>query len=125
MPLAVGDSARIDMYVSMYGPEYESDEKLPLFIEEASESVDSAYFGGKVDKAIALLALHNLCLSKQGASAGGVVVSKTIGPVSVRFAEPRRNGLHSYALTKFGMMYSDLVKSCGCGVSVTFNGRLA
>ena len=122
MELTEKEVAKVTKYITMYGntDDIIGNPSLRDFIDEAASSVSQRYFGDKVYKAIALLAMHNVTVSidlTKGGASGDAVASKSIGPVSITYRKGHAS--NEYSSTRYGRMYDDLVRSRGGGISVT------
>lgn len=129
MALTVEEVAKVKEYIKVYYPSLLSDENLDFLIEDAADTLSARYFGKHYPKAVAYLTMHNASIASQTASSGsggseGIVVQKTIGPVTIKYADGSSHykGWNAlYGSTKFGLMLISLVKLCSGGGSITVN----
>lgn len=124
MKLTEQEAEKVRKYISMFGGQSALDDPvIDDFIDDAASTVNRDYFGNSVCKAVAFLTMHNYCFSKELAKTGGEgrVASKTIGPVSVTYADV--SDVSQFSLTKYGRLFRDLIRMQGGGIGVTGSWR--
>lgn len=98
----------------------ETDPRLQLFIDLATDSVNLTAFGTRADKAVALLAAHFTTMANRE-GAGGSVSSESLGDWSRSYstANTRDSELNS---TAYGQLFITLMKSLGMTMRVLSGG---
>lgn len=116
----------IKKWIEFYNADLLDNPSLDFVIEDSGNSLSEEYFGKFYCKAVALLVLHTFSIKKQaeigGGEGGGLLASKTIGPVKVTYAS--FSGSRSYSVlstTIYGNMLKDLMNTCGGG-AITVTG---
>jgi len=129
MALTPADIATVKTYINVYFPALLESENVDFLINDAADTLSPSFFGRHYLKAVAYLTMHNGSIAAQTSSggstgdAGGVVVQKTIGPVTIKYSDKSstKEWAALYGSTKFGLMLISLMKLCSGGGSITVN----
>lgn len=111
MALTEQEREKVEQYILMYDPSFLEDSLFNIYLEDAILTVSANFFGNFYYKALALYMLHSNTYNKNTDADGGIVASKTIGPVSVTYNTSRQSSNNEFVTTKYGRMYEDLKKS--------------
>jgi len=118
---------KIEEYINVYDSSLLSNEFLSFVMDDSAETLSPACFGNRYEKAVALLTMHTLTIATQtteGTAGEGFVIQRTIGPITIRWADPN-NGKdrfnYSYRTTKYGIELADLIKLCSVGAGFSVN----
>lgn len=130
MALPAADIAKVKEYIAVYYPALLENDNVDFLINDAADTLSPSFFGTRYIKAVAYLTMHNASIAAQTSSggssgdSGGVVVQKTIGPVTIKYADNTssyKGWTALYGTTRFGLMFLNLMKLCGGGGSITVN----
>lgn len=125
---------KIEQYINVYDPNMIGDPNLEFVMEDSADSLSEKCFGKQFEKAVAFLTMHTLTVAAQtsgssseggSAATGGAVIQRTIGPITIKWANPKDSHsskyFDTYKTTKYGQMLLDLIQTCtlGMGISVT------
>lgn len=102
----------VDEYISFLCPALAADMNSDMYVGIAEELCSEAFFGDKLNYAIALRACHNYTMDKTRPSGeSGTVTQRTEGKVSVSFASAGNTTFLS--ATTYGERYKELMRSMG------------
>lgn len=104
-------------------PDYAADPDKATYLELAALQVSRCTFGTSYNLALALQAAHDITVSKSGSfsgGAGGGIVSKSEGDLSVSYRSPSGRGSADYlSLTPYGLRLMNLAKGKTLAMGVT------
>jgi len=129
MALTESEVLKVKEYITVYYPALLENTNINFLIDDAADTLSPSFFGRHYLKAVAYLTMHNGSIAAQTSSggstgdAGGVVVQKTIGPVTIKYSDKSstKEWAALYGSTKFGLMLISLMKLCSGGGSFTVN----
>lgn len=129
MALTREQRRKVEQYIEVFDPAMLDNDNLAFVLTDSSETLSEACFGTQYEKAVALLTLHTLTIAAQtagGSAAEGFVVQRTIGPITIKWANPSSGNrwdkyLAMYRTTKYGLQLIDLINSCTAGAGFSVN----
>lgn len=96
-------------------PEFasESDDRVQMFLDDATIFVNERVWGTRCDLGVAYLAAHLLAINNRGSGgASGPVTSEKVGDLQRSYAAPTASNLDpTYASTTYGMEYVRIRKT--------------
>lgn len=123
MTITPSERLLIDQYMAIYAPIQKASPNYDFIVGDTANTVSKDFFGDSWCKAVAFKTAHNLYMSSLSSSStgasGNIVVSKTIGPVSLKFSEAQMDNNNTYFMSTFGRMYDELKRSCNSGILTT------
>ena len=134
MELTPEQIEKIKKYIELYDATMLDDPNLDFAIEDSANSLSPNCFGTQYEKAVALLTLHMLTVAKATSEGGsgsgsegiGAIIQKTIGPITIKWANPTEQSsstyFEEYKTTRFGRMLLDLIKVFTRGYSMNVTG---
>lgn len=127
MSLTPAQRAKVEQYITLFNEDSLNNDNLDFVIEDSVETLSEDVLGKFYEKAIALLTLHTLTIAQQttdGTAGEGYVIQRTIGPITIKWANPtssKDKWYSYYRSTKYGQMLVDILKQCSIGAGINVN----
>jgi hypothetical protein len=106
-------------YITAQCPALAASASLNLYIADAANRTNQAWFQGNTSKAIALRAMHEYTLDQRNLGAGGPISSLREGSASIGYATGKGHQLEvDLEQTSYGKRLAALIRGSGAGASV-------
>ena len=122
MAISAEERTVIEGYIATYEPTFLQNATLAFLESDAALTTSRDYFGELWPKAVALKVCHAITLKNLFGTTGmgaGMIDTKTIGPVTIKYSNKVEKGTGTYSRTLYGQMYLELRGSLGTGISGT------
>jgi hypothetical protein len=113
-------------YITAQCPGLAGSPSISVYIADATNRTNQAWFGVNYAKAVALRAMHEYTLDQRNLGAGGEVASLREGGASLVYSTSKGKNEDDLSQTSFGKRLIALIRNSGAGASVTgFNNVAA